>query len=151
MIIGVSLAPCVRWGWLVKLKMLWPASLLIVLALLTAPNGRPASFLFFGAAVDPPSSRRLSSCAPHASLKVGGVAEIGNSLDSARLAVFARAISLTLAGHSPDHDVCCPPWQAAQRPRGVGDISAHISVLWSLPQWPHVSLFKQIKLIYPYF
>ena len=105
MIVGVSLAPCVRWGWLVKLKMLWPASLLIVLALLTAPNGRPASFLFFGAAVDPPSSRRLSSCAPHASLKVGGVAEIGNSLDSARLAVFARAISLTLAGYSLNYNI----------------------------------------------
>jgi hypothetical protein len=51
---GVSLAPRVLWGWLVKLKMLWPTSLLIVLALLTVPNGRPASFLFFEAAVDHP-------------------------------------------------------------------------------------------------
>jgi hypothetical protein len=129
---GASLASRMLCGWLVKLKMLWPASLLIVLALLTAPNGRPVSFLFFKVAIDYSSSYMLSFCAPYASLKVEGVAEIGNSLNSARLAVFARPISLTLAGHSPDHDIYCPSWQAAQRPRGVGDIPAYISVLWSL-------------------
>jgi hypothetical protein len=134
MIVGASLAPRMLCDWLVKLKMLWSASLLIVLALLTAPKGRPASFLFFVATVDHPSSRMLSSCAPHASLSVGGMAEIGNSLDSARLAAFARTISFTLAGHSPDHDVYCPPWQAAQRLRGAGDMPAHVSVLWSPPQ-----------------
>jgi hypothetical protein len=111
--------------------MLWFASLLIVFALLAAPNGRPASFLFFIATVDHPSSRVLFFYAPYASLSVRGMAEIGNSLDSARLAAFARTISFTLAGHSPDHDVCCPPWQAAQRLRGAGDMPAHVSVLWS--------------------
>jgi hypothetical protein len=130
-IVGASLAPRMLCDWLVKLKMLWSASLLIVLALLTAPKGRPASFLFFIATVDHPSSRMLFSCAPHASLSVGGMAEIGNSLDSARLAAFARTISFTLAGHSPDYDICCPPWQAAQRLRGAGDMPAHVSVLWS--------------------
>jgi hypothetical protein len=69
--------------------MLWLASLLIVFALLAAPNRRPASFLFFVATVDHSSSRILSFCAPHASLSVKGMAEIGNSLDSARLAAFA--------------------------------------------------------------
>jgi hypothetical protein len=110
-IVGASLAPRMLCDWLVKLKMLWSASLLIVLALLTAPKGRPASFLFFMATVNHPSSRMLSSCAPHASLSVGGIAEIGNSLDSARLAAFARSISFVLAGHSLDHDVYCPPWR----------------------------------------
>jgi hypothetical protein len=86
---GASLAPRVLCGWLVKLKMLWLASLLIVFALLIAPNGRPASFLFFMATMDHPSSRILSSYAPHASLSIRGMAEIGNSLDSARLAAFA--------------------------------------------------------------
>ena len=90
----------------------------------------------------------LSACAPHASLSVGGMAEIGNSLESVRLAAFARTISFTLAGHSPDHDGCYPPWQAAQRLRGAGDMPAHVSVLWSPPQWPHVSLFEQIKLTF---
>jgi hypothetical protein len=61
------------------------------------------------------ANRVLSSGAPKASLSVGGIAEVGNSLNSARLAVFARDISLTLAGHSADHDVCSPLWQAAHR------------------------------------
>jgi hypothetical protein len=81
------------------------------------------------ATVDYLSSRILSACAPHASLSVGGMAEIGNSLESVRLAAFARAISFTLVGHSSDHDKCCPPWQAAQRLRDVGDTPAYVSVL----------------------
>jgi hypothetical protein len=113
--------------------MLWLTSLLIIFTLLTAPNGRPASFLFFIATVDHPSSRVLSSYAPYASLSVRGMAEIGNSLNSARLAAFARTISFTLAGHSPDHDIYYPPWQAAQRLRGAGDMPAHVSILWSSP------------------
>jgi hypothetical protein len=52
--------------------MLWLASLLIVFALLAAPNGRPASFLFFVATVDHPSSRSSDADAPNASLSVGG-------------------------------------------------------------------------------
>jgi hypothetical protein len=111
--------------------MLWLASLLIVFALLAAPNGRPASFLFFVATVDHPSSRVFSSDvdAPNASFSVGGKAEIGNSLDNARLAVFAQSISFALIGHSADHDVCSPLWQAAQRLRGAGDMPAHVPVL----------------------
>jgi hypothetical protein len=77
--------------------MLWLASLLIVFTLLAAPNGRPANFLFFVATVDHPSSRVFSSDAdadadadaPNASLSVRGKAEIRNSLNNARLAVFA--------------------------------------------------------------
>jgi hypothetical protein len=69
---GLSQAPRVLCGWLVKLKMLWLASLLIVFALLAAPNGRPASFLFFVVTVDHPSSRVFSSDAPNASLSVRG-------------------------------------------------------------------------------
>jgi hypothetical protein len=107
-IVGASLAPRMLCDWLVKLKMLWSASLLIVLALLTAPKGRPASFIFFMATVDHPSSRILSFYAPHASLSIGGIAKIGNSLNSARLAAFARTISFTLAGHSSDYDIYCP-------------------------------------------
>jgi hypothetical protein len=95
--------------------MLWLASLLIVFALLAAPNGRPASFLFFVATVDYPLSRVFSSDvdAPNTSLSVKGKAEIGNSLDSARLAVFARSISFALIGHSADHDIYSPLWQTA--------------------------------------
>jgi hypothetical protein len=85
------------------------------------------------ATVDHPLSRGLSSGAPNASLSVGSKAEIRNSLDSARLAVFARSISFALAGHSADYDVCSPLWQAAQRLRGAGDIPAYVSVLWLLP------------------
>jgi hypothetical protein len=81
----------VLYDWLVKLKMLWLASLLIVFALLTAPNGRPTSFLFFIATVNHPLSRVFSSDAdaPNASLNIRGKAEIRNSLNNARLAVFA--------------------------------------------------------------
>jgi hypothetical protein len=111
--------------------MLWLTSLLIVFALLAAPNRRSASFLFFIATVDYPLSYMLSSYAPYTSLNIKGIAKIGNSLDSARLAAFARTISFTLAGYSPDYDICCPPWQAAQRLRGVGDMPAYVSVLWS--------------------
>jgi hypothetical protein len=128
-VLGVSLTPRVLCDWLVKLKMLWLASLLIVFALLAAPNGRPASFLFFIAIVDHSSSRILFFCAPYASLSIEGIAEIGNSLNSARLAAFARTISFTLAGHSPDYNIYYPPWQAAQRLRGAGDMPAYISVL----------------------
>jgi hypothetical protein len=85
------------------------------------------------ATVDHPLSRAPSSSAdadaPNASLSVRGKAEIGNSLNNARLAVFARSISFALIGHSADHDVCSPLWQAAQRLRGAGDIPAHVSVL----------------------
>jgi hypothetical protein len=69
--------------------MLWLASLLIVFALLTAPNRRPASFLFFIVTVDYPLSRVFSFNAPNAFLSVRDKAEIGNSLNNARLAVFA--------------------------------------------------------------
>jgi hypothetical protein len=96
-------------GWLVKLKMLWLASLLIVFALLAAPNGRPASFLFFMATVDYPSSRVFSFDAPNASLSIGGKAKIRNSLNNVRLAVFARSISFALIRHSYDYDICSPP------------------------------------------
>jgi hypothetical protein len=111
--------------------MLWLASLLIVFALLVAPNGRPVSFLFFVATVDHPLSRVFSSVvnAPNASLSVKGKAEIGNSLNNARLAVFARSISFALIGHSADHDICSPLWQAAQRLRGAGDMPTYVPVL----------------------
>jgi hypothetical protein len=104
---------------------------LIVFALLTAPNERSASFLFFMTTVDHPLSRVFSSDAdaPNASLSVRGKAEIKNSFDNARLAVFARSISFAFIGHSADHDVCSSFWQAAQRLRGAGDMLTHVPVL----------------------
>jgi hypothetical protein len=88
---------------------------LIVFAFLAAPNGRPASFLFFMATVDYPLSRVFffDVDAPNASLSVEGKAEIGNSLNNARLAVFARSIFFALIRHFSNHDVCSPLWQAA--------------------------------------
>jgi hypothetical protein len=85
------------------------------------------------ATIDHLLSRGLSSGAPNTSLSVEGKAKIGNSLDSARLAVFTRSISFALAGHSADHNVCSFLWQAAQRLRGAGDIPAYVSILWLLP------------------
>jgi hypothetical protein len=93
--------------------MLWLASLLIVFTLLAAPNGRPASFLFFVVTIDHSLSRVFSFNAPNASLSIGGKAEIKNSLNNARLAVFARSISFALIGHSADYDICSSFWQAA--------------------------------------
>jgi hypothetical protein len=113
--------------------MLWLASLLIVFILLTAPNKRPASFLFFMVTVNHSLSHVLSSNAAadasNAFLSVRGKTKIRNSLDNARLTVFARNISFAFIGHSADHDICFSLWQTAQRLRGAGDIPAHVSVL----------------------
>jgi hypothetical protein len=113
--------------------MLWLASLLIVFALLAAPNGRPASFLFFMATINHPLSRVFFFDAPNASFSVRGKAEIGNSLNNARLAVFARSISFALIRHSCDYDICSSPWHAAQRLRGAGEMPAYVFVLWLPP------------------
>jgi hypothetical protein len=78
--------------------MLWLASLLIVFALLTAPNRRPASFLFFIVTVDYPLSRVFSFNAPNAFLSVRDKAEIGNSLNNARLAVSLKVFFSPLLG-----------------------------------------------------
>jgi hypothetical protein len=91
--------------------MLWLASLLIVFALFTAFNERSASFLFFMATVDHLLSRVFSFSvadvdAPNASFSVRGKAEIENSFNNVRLAVFARSISFALIRHSADHDIC---------------------------------------------
>jgi hypothetical protein len=123
MFAGALLAPrvlccCV---WLLKLKMLWLVSLVVVFALLTAPIGQPGicSFLFFVVTMDQFSvavacespERRVCSAgaAPTISLSVGTAVDIGNSLGSVNLAALARSVSFTLAGHSADHDVCSPP------------------------------------------
>jgi hypothetical protein len=131
-----------------------------VFALLTAPIGRPGAciFLFFVVTVDQlsvacasPRGRALSAgVPPNTSLSVGGIFEIGNCHGSSFLALFARTVSFTLSGHSVDHDACSPPWQAAHRLRGAGDIPAHSCVLWLPPQWPHFSVFEHIELICPY-
>jgi hypothetical protein len=44
--------------------------------------------------------------APNASFSVRGKAEIRNSFDNARLAVFARSISFALIEYSADHNIC---------------------------------------------
>jgi hypothetical protein len=103
---GASLAPRVLYCcvWLLKLKMLWLASLVVVFALLTAPVGRPGvcSFLFFVVTVDQfsvvvvacesPERRVFSTgAAPNISLSVGTAVDIGNSFGSVNLAVFARS------------------------------------------------------------
>jgi hypothetical protein len=62
------------------------------------------------ATVDYPLSRGFSSSAPNVSLSIGGKAEIRNSLDSARLAVFTRSIFFALAGYSADYDIYSPLW-----------------------------------------
>jgi hypothetical protein len=101
--------------------MLWLASLVVVFTLLTAPVGRPGicSFLFFVVTVDQfsvviiacesPERRVFStSTALNISLSVGTAVNIRNSFGSVNLAVFARSISFTLAGHSADYNVCSP-------------------------------------------
>jgi hypothetical protein len=107
--------------WLLKLKMLWLVSLVVVFALLTAPVGRPGicSFLFFVVIVDQFSvavacelpKRRVFSAgaAPNISLSVGTAVDIKNSFDSVDFAAFALSISFILAGHSADHNICSPP------------------------------------------
>jgi hypothetical protein len=113
--------------------MLWLASLLIIFTLFAALNERPASFFFFVVTVDHPLSRVLSPNAdadtPNASLSVRGKAKIRNSLNNARLTIFARSISFAFIRHSADHDICFSLWQTAQRLRGADDIPAHIPVL----------------------
>jgi hypothetical protein len=81
------------------------------------------------ATVDHSLSRVFSFDAPNASLSVRGKAKIRNSLNNARLAVFARSISFAFIRHSADHDMCSSLWQAAQRLRDAGDIPAHVPVL----------------------
>jgi hypothetical protein len=96
-------------------------SLVVVFALLTAPVGRPGicSFLFFVVTVDQFSvvivacespERRVFSIntALNISLSVGTAVDIGNSLGSVNLAVFARSISFTLAGYSTNYNICSP-------------------------------------------
>jgi hypothetical protein len=119
-LVGTSLIPrvfcCV---WLLKLKILWLASLIVVFALLTAQIGRPGicSFLFFMVIVDQFSvacespERRVFSAgmALNTSLNVGTAVDIRNSFGSVNLAALARSFSFTLAGYSADHDICSPP------------------------------------------
>jgi hypothetical protein len=73
--------------------MLWLTSLLIVFTLLAASNRRPVSFLFFITTIDHPLLRVFSfdadADAPNVSLNIKGKAKIKNSLNNARLAVFA--------------------------------------------------------------
>jgi hypothetical protein len=132
----------------VKLKVLYLAFLLITLALLAEPISRPkgCSFFFFAVTVVQPSvvcelpARRMLSAgvgagaAPNVSLSVGTMVKIGNNFGNACLAVFARSVSLALAGHPVDHDAWSPPLQAAQRLRDAGDMPAQVSVLWPPPQ-----------------
>jgi hypothetical protein len=113
--------------------MLWLASLLIVFTLLIAPNKRPVSFLFFIATVDYPLFYIFSFDAPNAFLSIEGKAKIRNSLNNARLAVFAWSIFFALIRHSCNHDICFSSWHTAQRLRGAGEISTYISVLWLPP------------------
>jgi len=85
---------------------------IVFFALLTAPIGRPGVciFLFFVVAVDQlsvayvsPGGRVLSAgVPPNTSRSVGGMFEIGNSHGSSFLALFARTVSFTLSGHTPN-------------------------------------------------
>jgi hypothetical protein len=107
--------------WLLKLKILWLVSLVIVFALLTAPVGRPnvCSFLFFVVIVDQFSvavtyelpKRRVFSAgtALNISLSVGTAVDIRNSFGSINFTAFALSVSFVLAGHSANHNICSPP------------------------------------------
>jgi hypothetical protein len=74
-----------------------------------------------------PSSNAADADTPNTSFSVRGKAEIRNSLNNARLAIFARSIFFALIGHSADHNICSFFWQAAQRLRGAGP--AHVPIL----------------------